>query len=91
MDETAKNRDSPINVALGYVVGTTLWVSFFAIMAYGLWLRAWYGYMLAAELAAIIVMVLAFWYREQREFRAEIERIARIGFDESDDPPPFAN
>jgi len=89
MDETAQNRGSAISVALGYFIGPTLWVSFFAIMAYGLWLRAWYGYMLAAELAAIIIALFVFWYREQRELAAEIERIARAGFDEGDDPPSF--
>ena len=80
-------RDSAIGITLGYVAGPTLWALYFSIMAYGLWVRAWYGTMMAALLATFAAALFVFLYRAQRMSDAEIEQIARDTFDESDQPP----
>jgi len=70
---------------LGYVVPPTLWISFLAMMAYGLRIRAWYGYMMAVVLATLAITLWGFLYWTQRSLHLEAGRIARQIFDESDD------
>lgn len=85
-----QRQETPFSVALGYVVGPTIWISFLALMAYGLWIQAWYGYVMAAVIIAGGIAIWVSLYRARRSFDAEIERLAR-NWNEDDYPPRISN
>ncbi|HJS09623.1 MAG TPA: hypothetical protein VJ809_18270 [Pirellulales bacterium] len=82
-------QEKPLSVVLGYVVPPTLWLSSFAVMAYGIWNHEWYGFMMAALFATLGILVLVFLYRAQRLSDAEVAEIERMAreWDEGDYPP----
>jgi hypothetical protein len=63
--------------AIGYVIGPTIWASSLALLAYGLLVRAWYGYVFAAIFIACGMAILVCAHRLRKWQNAEMKRLRK--------------